>query len=56
MLFQMCTKLKFGLSDILVIKVIAWNRINSVRCSFVIGSLSLEKKYALMFEKVFEQL
>ena len=30
MLFQMCTKPMFGQSDILVITVIAWNRINSV--------------------------
>ena len=30
MLFQTSTKLTFGLSDILVITVIAWNRINSV--------------------------
>ena len=30
MLFQMCTKPMFGQSDLLVITVIAWNRINSV--------------------------
>ena len=30
MLFQACTKLTFGLSDIIVIAVIAWDRVNSV--------------------------
>ena len=30
MLFQACTKLTFGLSDILVITVIARDRVNSV--------------------------
>ena len=34
MLFQTCTKLTFGLSDILVITVIAGNRINSVGSLF----------------------
>ena len=34
MLFQTCTKLMFGLSDILVITVIARNRINSVGSLF----------------------
>ena len=34
MLFQTCTKLTFGLSDILVITVIARNRINSVGSLF----------------------
>ena len=48
MLFQMCTKLTFGLSYILVIAVIEQNRIKSVSvsCSFVIGSLDLTIKYA----------
>ena len=48
MLFQMCTKLTFGLSYILVIAVIAQNRIKSVSvsCSFVIGPLGLTIKYA----------
>ena len=38
MLFQMCTKLTFGISYILVIVVIAQKRIKSVSvsCSFVI--------------------
>ena len=34
MLFQTCTKLTFGLSDVLVITVIARNRINSVGSLF----------------------
>ena len=34
MLFQTCTKLTFGLSDRLVITVIARNRINSVGSLF----------------------
>ena len=34
MLFQTCTKLTFGVSDILVITVIARNRINSVGSLF----------------------
>ena len=48
MLFQMCTKLTSGLSYILVIAVIAQNRIKSVSvsCSFVIESLGLTIKYA----------
>ena len=48
MLFQMCTKLTFGLSYILVIAVIAQNRIKSVlvSCSFVIETLSLTIKYS----------
>ena len=44
MLFQTSTKLKFGLSDVLVITAIARNRMKtSVSCSFVIGSLGLAK-------------
>ena len=35
MLFQTCTKLTFGLSDVLVITVIARNRINSVGSVFL---------------------
>ena len=48
MLFQMCTKLTFGLSYILVIAVIAQNRMKSVSvsCSFVVGPLGLTIKYA----------
>ena len=34
MLFQTCTKLTFGLSDVLVVTVIARNRINGVRSLF----------------------
>ena len=34
MLFQTCTKLMFGLSNILVIRVVALNRINSVGSLF----------------------
>ena len=34
MLFQTCTKLTFGLSDVFVITVIARNRINSVGSLF----------------------
>ena len=48
MLFQMFTKLTFGLSYILVIAVIAQNRIKSVlvSCSFVIETLGLTIKYS----------
>ena len=48
MLFQMCTKLTFGLSYIPVIAVIAQNRIKSVlvSCSFVIETLGLTIKYS----------
>ena len=34
MLFQTCTKLTFGLSDVLFVTVIARNRINGVRSLF----------------------
>ena len=34
MLFQTCTKLTFGLSDVFVVTVIARNRINGVGSSF----------------------
>ena len=46
MLFQTCTKLTFGLSDVFVlfVTVIARNRINGAgSCSFVTGSLGLAK-------------
>ena len=48
MLFQMFTKLTFSLSYILVIAVIAQNRIKSVlvSCSFVIETLGLTIKYS----------
>ena len=48
MLFQMFTKLTFGLSYILVIAVIAQNRIKSVlvSCSFVIETLGLTIKHS----------
>ena len=57
MLFQMCTKLTFGISYILVIAVIAQKRIKSVSvsCSFVIETLGLTIKICPKSEKVFEQ-
>ena len=56
MLFQMCTKLTFGISYILVIAVIAQKRIKSVSvsCSFVIETLGLTIKICPKSEKVFE--
>ena len=57
MLFQTCTKLMLGLSDILVITVIAWNRINSISLLFFHDRiLRFGKKNAFKSEKVFEQL
>ena len=57
MLFQTCTKLMLGLSDILVITVIAWNRINSISLLFFHDRiLRFGKKNAYKSEKVFEQL
>ena len=57
MLFQTCTKLMLGLSDILVITVIAWNRINSISLLFFHDRiLTFGKKNAFKSEKVFEQL
>ena len=58
MLFQMCTKLTFGLSYILVIAVIAQNRIKSVSvsCSIVIGSLGLTIKYAPNLKRFFSNI
>ena len=57
MLFQMCTKLTFGISYILVIAVIAQKRIKSVSvsCSFVIETLGLTIKICPKSEKVFEE-
>ena len=57
MLFQMCTKLTFGISYILVIAIIAQKRIKSVSvsCSFVIETLGLTIKICPKSEKVFEQ-
>ena len=57
MLFQTYTKLMLGLSDILVITVIAWNRINSISLLFFHDRiLRFGKKNAFKSEKVFEQL
>ena len=57
MLFQTCTKLMLGLSDILVITVIAWNRINSISLLFFHDRiLRFGKKNGFKSEKVFEQL
>ena len=57
MLFQTCNKLTFGLSDIIVITVIAMNRINSVGSLFFRNRiLKFKKKYAPKSEKVLEQL
>ena len=57
MLFQTCTKLMLGLSDILVITVIAWNRINSISLLFFHDRiLRFGKKNAFKSGKVFEQL
>ena len=55
MLFQMCTKLTFGISYILVIAVIAQKIIKSVlvSCSFVIETLGLTIKICPKSEKVF---
>ena len=45
MLFQTCTKLTFGQSDLFVVTVVARNRINGVgSLFFVTGSLGLAKK------------
>ena len=49
MLFQTCTKLTFGLSDVLVITVITRNRINSV------GSLFFRDRI-LRFDKSIPQI
>ena len=44
MLFQTCTKLTFGQSDLFVVTVVARNRINGVgSLFFVTGSLGLAK-------------
>ena len=57
MLFQTCNKLTFGLSDIIVITVIAMNRINSVGSLFFRNRiLTFKKEYVLKSEKVLEQL
>ena len=57
MLFQTCNKLTFGLSDIIVITVIAMNRINSVGSLFFRNRiLRFKKEYVLKSEKVLEQL
>ena len=57
MLFQTCNKLTFGLSDIIVITVIAMDRINSVSSLFFRNMiLRFKKKYAPKSEKVLEQL
>ena len=57
MLFQTSTKLTFGLSDILVITVIAWNRINSVgSLLFRNRNLKFGKNMPESLKKVFEQL
>ena len=57
MLFQTCTKLTFGLSDVFVVTVMARNRINGV------GSLSFRDRFLrfgesmpIKSEKVFEEL
>ena len=57
MLFQTCNKLTFGLSDIIVITVIAMDRINSVSSLFFRNRiLRFKNKYAPKSEKVLEQL
>ena len=58
MLFQMCTKLTFGISYILVIAVIAQKRIKSVSvsCSFVIETLGLTIKICPKSEKVLSNI
>ena len=54
MLFQTFTKLTFGLSDVLLVTVIARNRINSVGSLFFRESiLKFGKKYAQKSKKSF---
>ena len=58
MLFQACTKLTFGLSDVFVVTVIARNKIiNSVSSLFFRDRiLRFGKNIPLKSEKIFEQL